>query len=265
MLRVENIEVRLGPTRALNGVSMSARPGEVVAVLGPNGSGKSTLMRVMSGELAPQQGRVLQDDRPLNAWPRRALAARRAVLPQSTAISFPFRALQVVLLGRSPHAGASSQVDDLEIATLAMRETEVTHLADRVYPSLSGGEQQRVQMARVLAQIWPAEAGEGNRYLLLDEPTSSLDIAHQHTALATARRFAGRGMGVVVVLHDLNLAAIYADRLCVLKAGRLLHDGAPWQVLTPDIVKSVFDLSVTPTRHPTRGWLQLLPDGRQTA
>ncbi len=265
MLRAENIEVRLGRTRALNGVSLTVAPGEVVAVLGPNGSGKSTLMRVMSGELTPRQGQVLQDDRPLGAWPRRALAAHRAVLPQSTAISFPFRALQVVLLGRSPHAGTSSHADDLEIATQAMRETEVTHLADRVYPSLSGGEQQRVQMARVLAQIWPAGASESNRFLLLDEPTSSLDIAHQHSALATARRFAARGMGVVVILHDLNLAAIYADRLCVLEAGCLVHDGPPEQVLTPDVVKSVFDLSVTQTRHPTRGWLQLLPDGRPTA
>lgn len=258
MLRAEDIEVRLGRTRALNGVSVSARAGEVVAVLGPNGSGKSTLMRVMSGELAPRRGQVLQDDRPLGAWPRRELAAHRAVLPQSTAISFPFRALQVVLLGRSPHAGASSRADDLEVATLAMRETEVTHLADRVYPTLSGGEQQRVQMARVLAQIWPSGPADGARYLLLDEPTSSLDIAHQHSVLETARRFAGRGMGVLVVLHDLNLAAIYADRLCVLKAGRLVLDGPPAQVLTPETVHDVFDLSVTVIHHPTRGWPQLL-------
>ena len=265
MLQTESVDVHLGRTHALNDVSLSVGPGEVVAVLGPNGSGKSTLMRVMSGELAPRQGSVLQDDRPLGDWPRRALAMRRAVLPQNTAISFPFRALHVVLLGRSPHAGSSSHADDLDIAAQAMRETEVTHLADRVYPSLSGGEQQRVQMARVLAQIWPAANSGDNRYLLLDEPTSSLAIAHQHTALATARRFAARGMGVVVILHDLNLAAIYADRLCVFKAGRLLHEGPPEQVLTPDVVKSVFDLSVTPTRPPTRGWLQLLPDGRPTA
>ena len=257
-LRAENIEVRLGRTRALNGVSMSARPGEVVAVLGPNGSGKSTLMRVMSGELAPRRGQVLQDDRLLGAWPRRELAAHRAVLPQSTAMSFPFRALQVVLLGRSPHVGVSSRVDDLEIATLAMRETDVTHLADRVYPTLSGGEQQRVQMARVLSQVWPAGPAGGARYLLLDEPTSSLDIAHQHAILDTARRFAARGMGVLVVLHDLNLAAIYADRLCVLKGGRLVLDGPPEQVLTSDTVRDVFDLSVTVIRHPTRGWPQLL-------
>ncbi len=265
MLRADGIDVRLGRTHALNDVSLAVAPGEVVAVLGPNGSGKSTLMRVMSGELTPRRGNVRQDGRPLDAWPRPALARRRAVLPQNTAISFPFRALQVVLLGRSPHAGSGGQADDLDIAARAMRETEVTHLADRVYPSLSGGEQQRVQMARVLAQIWPAERGDGSRYLLLDEPTSSLDIAHQHAALATARRFAARGMGVVVILHDLNLAAIYADRLCVLKDGRRLHDGPPERVLTPDIVKSVFDLSVTPTRHPTRGWLQLLPDGLATA
>ena len=258
MLRAENIEVRLGRTRALNGVSIFARPGEVVAVLGPNGSGKSTLMRVMSGELAPRRGHVLQDDRPLGAWPRRELAAHRAVLPQSTAMSFPFRALQVVLLGRSPHAGMSSHDDDLDIAETAMRETDVTHLADRVYPTLSGGEQQRVQMARVLAQVWPAGPNGGARYLLLDEPTSSLDIAHQHSILETARRFAARGMGVLVVLHDLNLAAIYADRLCVLKDGRLVLDGPPEQVLTPDTVRDVFDLSVTVIRHPTRGWPQLL-------
>lgn len=194
------------------------------------------------------------EERDLAAWSPRALARRRAVLPQASELAFGFSVLEVVLLGRSPHAGTSTREVDLAIAEACLAEAEVGHLAGRVYTTLSGGERQRVQFARVLAQIGfssPAE-GQAGRYLLLDEPTASLDPAHQHATLRTARRAAERGIGVLAILHDLNLAAMYADRLAVLSRGALAAEGAPSAVLTETLVRDVFDLAVHVALHPTR-------------
>ena len=279
MLQALDIAVRLGGKTILDGVSLALQAGEVLAVLGPNGAGKSTLLRVLTGALAPTRGVARLDGRALRTWDSRALARRRAVLPQSSPLSFGFRAYEIVQLGREPYAGLSARVEDVEIVEAAMAEADVTHLAERVYPTLSGGEQQRVQLARVLAQVWPSAGngigqggghgvghggGEGDdgpavRYLLLDEPTSSLDLAHQHAMLKLAKRWARQGMGVLVVLHDLNLAALYADRICLLKGGRLAADGTPEAVLTAETVEACFDLPVTVTRHPARGCPYVIP------
>lgn len=255
MLQACDIRVDLGQTTVLHDVSLSAAPGEVVAVLGPNGAGKSTLLAVLSGALAPRSGHASLEDRPLAKWAPQALALKRAVLPQHSDLAFSFRVLEVVLLGRSPHAGATSREKDFAVATAALMETEADHLADRIYTTLSGGERQRVQMARVLAQIdfTVTNDNSADRYLLLDEPTSSLDLAHQHATLETARRAADRGIGVVVILHDLNLAAMYADRIVVLHGGRVAAEGVPEDVLTEALVHHAFDLSVSIVRHPTRG------------
>ncbi|WP_340119547.1 heme ABC transporter ATP-binding protein [Pelagibius sp. 7325] len=261
MLRADDIHVRFGAAEVLRGPSLAVAPGEVVAVLGPNGAGKSTLLAVLAGTLRPQQGEAALEGRALADWPPRALALRRAVLPQHSELAFGFPVLEVVLLGRSPHAGASSRADDLAIAVACLAEAEVSHLAHRLYTTLSGGERQRVQLARVLAQIDFAQTDGGDRprYLLLDEPTSSLDLAHQHATLKTARRAAQRGIGVLAILHDLNLAAMYADRLVVLSRGSLAAEGTPVDVLTEDLVRGTFDLPVHITRHPTRGCPQVVP------
>jgi len=255
MLQARDIRVDLGQATVLHGVSLSVRPGEVVAVLGPNGAGKSTLLAVLSGALTPCMGRACLEDRPLAEWAPQALARKRAVLPQHSELAFSFRVLEVVLLGRSPHAGISSREKDLLVAKAALVETESGHLAGRIYTTLSGGERQRVQLARILTQIdFPEMNGSSaDRYLLLDEPTSSLDLAHQHATLETARRAADRGIGVVAILHDLNLAAMYADRIVVLHGGRVAAEGVPEDVLTEAMVHHAFDLSVNVTRHPTRG------------
>ena len=255
-----DIGVRLGGKAILEAVSLSLQAGELLAVLGPNGAGKSTLLRVLTGALAPQAGSASLDDRPLKDWNGRELARRRAVLPQSSPLAFGFRAFEVVLLGREPHSGASSREADLEIAEAAMREADVIHLAERSYSTLSGGEQQRVQLARVLSQVWPGEGAEGATFLLLDEPTSSLDLAHQHTILRLAQRWAREGAGVLAVLHDLNLAARYADRLSLLKAGRLEAEGSPEEVLTAETVERCFDLPVTVSRHPSHDSPYVIPD-----
>lgn len=252
MLQALDVGVWLGGKTILDAVSLSLRPGEVLAVLGPNGAGKSTLLRVLAGSLTPQVGQALLDERPLEDWQRPELARRRGVLPQASQIAFGFRAFEIVLLGREPYAGQSARENDLAVAEAAMREADVLHLAERRYATLSGGEQQRVQLARVLSQVWVEEASATERYLLLDEPTSSLDLAHQHATLTLARRWAGRGVGVLAVLHDINLAAMYSDRVCILKAGCLEAEGSPDAVIAEDTVARCFDLQVIVARHPGR-------------
>ena len=261
MLAANAIRVRYGTAEVLQGPSLSVAPGEVVAVLGPNGAGKSPLLSVLAGTLRPHQGEAALEGRGLADWPPRALALRRAVLPQHSELTFGFPVLEVVLLGRSPYVGASSRAEDLAVAEACLAEAEVSHLAGRTYTTLSGGERQRVQLARVLAQLdFPnARKEDPARYLLLDEPTSSLDLAHQHTTLRTARRAAERGIGVLAILHDLNLAAMYADRLVVLSRGSLAAEGPPEAVLTEDLVRDAFDLPVHVTRHPSRGCPQITP------
>ncbi len=261
MLQVEKVEVTLGGAEILKSVSLAISAGELVAVVGPNGAGKSTLFSVMSGALQPENGMATLDGRTLADWSLETLALRRAVLPQQAELTFPFRVLEVVLLGRSPHLGDAKQERDLTIARLAMLETETLHLADRVYTTLSGGERQRVHLARVLTQIEFCEDEEtsgrsdsrsGPRFLLLDEPTSSLDPAHQHATLQTAVRACGRGIGVLAVLHDLNLAAMYADRIVMLKEGEILAQGSPEKVLTETLIERVFELPVSVLTHPNR-------------
>lgn len=255
MLQACDIRVEFSQTTILHDVSLAVEPGEVVVVLGPNGAGKSTLLAVLSGALMPRSGQATLEKRHLSRWSPQALARRRAVLPQRSELAFSFRVLEVVLLGRSPHAGVSSREKDLAVARAALAETESDHLADRVYTTLSGGEQQRVQLARILAQIdfLDTDGQSADRFLLLDEPTSSLDLAHQHMTLKTARRVSERGIGVVAILHDINLAAMYADRIMVLHRGHVIAEGAPHDVLTEAMVRHAFDLSVTISRHPTRG------------
>lgn len=187
------------------------------------------------------------ENRFLHEWNYHNLARKRAVLSQKTTLNFPFTALEVTLLGRNPHIIGTESEKDLKIAYQALELVEAAHLAEQPFPTLSGGEQQRVQLARVLAQIWD-DAGDG-RYLLLDEPTSSLDLAHQHLTLKIARQLARENTGVLVVLHDLNLAAHYADKIYLMKNGEIFRTGTPSDVLTADNIKSVFDFDVSILEH----------------
>lgn len=250
MLALDHATVRVGHATLLDGVSLAVRPGEVLAVVGPNGAGKTTALRTLAAEAPPSDGTATLDGQALAALAPDALARRRAVMPQATTLQFDFSVLEVVLLGRTPHR--SSRADDLDAAFRAMRAAGVEALAARRYPTLSGGEQQRVHLARALAQLDAgAEASpEAPRYLLLDEPTSALDIAHQHAVLRTARERAAAGVGVLAVLHDLNHAAQYADRVAVLAAGRLVACGPPRDVLTVDVVGRAFGMAVVVTDHP---------------
>ncbi|TLX57695.1 heme ABC transporter ATP-binding protein [Stutzerimonas nosocomialis] len=248
MLRVENLEVRRGSRSVLQRIDLQLRAGEVFGVLGPNGAGKSTLLGALSGELAVSEGRVLLADRPLAQWPSRERAQRLAVLPQQSSLSFGFRVQEVVAMGRLPHA--EGRAANLRIVDQALAAADAAHLRDRSYLALSGGERQRVHLARVLAQLWPGAEG---RVLLLDEPTSALDPLHQHSTLQAVRGFAERGAAVLVILHDLNLAARYCDRLLLLHEGHAYSQGSVEQVLQPQPLRDVFGLDVLVQRHPERG------------
>lgn len=247
--------VRLGGSNLLQGVHFNLAPGEVGAILGPNGAGKSTLLSVLAGLRAPTEGAVWLNGCVVRPAQLAAFAAVRAVLPQDTQVAFDFRVSDVVALGRYPHRQKPSK-DEAAIVAAAMALTDVAALADRAVSGLSGGERARVQLARVLAQIW--EAADTPRWLMVDEPTAALDLHHQHQTLRTLKRWAkGSGVGVVAVLHDLNLALRYVDQVWVLDRGQLLAQGPPDQVLTPALVQRIWRVPVTAVRD-TDGVEQLL-------
>jgi iron complex transport system ATP-binding protein len=251
-LAAEFVTVRIGGRALLDDVSLAVAPGEIVAVAGENGAGKSTLLRVLAGDIKPRQGRAVMNGRPLDAWPLSERARLRAVLPQDTAVAFGFSALDVVLLGRYPHCDGAPGSRDEAISRDALARLDVAHLADRDVTTLSGGERARVHLARVLTQL--DDDTPKQRYLLLDEPTASLDLAHQHLALGLARELAAkRGVGVLAVLHDLNLAAQYADRIFLLKQGRVVASGVPEAVLSEALVSFAFSVRALVIPHPANG------------
>lgn len=248
MLRAHNLQIQRGRKTVLDEVTLQLEAGEVLGVLGPNGAGKSTLLSALCGELAASAGEVSLDGKPLHDWARSQRAQRLAVLPQVSTLEFAFRVEEVVGMGRLPYQ--SGRVRDEEIIAAALAAADAGHLSGRSYLALSGGERQRVHLARVLAQLWPGQAGQT---LLLDEPTSMLDPLHQHTTLQAVREFADRGAAVLVILHDLNLAARYCDRILLLENGRPVALDTPEQVLRPDTLQAVFGLEVLVQPHPERG------------
>lgn len=249
-LAVDNISLQLGARRVLSDISLTLKAGHIVALAGPNGAGKSSLLRVMAGEWMPLSGQVTLAGRTLDHWDQRERARALAVLPQHSSLNFAFSVFEVVMLGRTPHAGGRREDDS--IVTAALAAVDAAALRDRNYPELSGGEKQRVQLARVLAQVWtPAHPLE--RYALLDEPASGLDLSHQALLLSTLRQAAADGLGVLVVLHDLNLAARLADTIVLLDRGTMAGYGTPADVLKPALIKSVFDIDATVMPHPRDG------------
>ena len=229
LLEADTVSFGYGARQVLRTVSLTLLPGEILGVIGPNGSGKTTLFRLLSGILAPSAGTVRLAGRPLTAYRRREVARRLAVVPQDPTIDFPFTALEVVLMGRAPHLSALAfpRARDLAIAREAMARLEVAEVESRPLDRLSGGERQRVLLARALAQ--EAEV------LLLDEPTTHLDLRHQAGIHDVARALAReRGHAVVSVLHDLNLAALFCDRLMLLAGGVVVGQGSPEAVLSVD-------------------------------
>ncbi|MFM4703305.1 heme ABC transporter ATP-binding protein [Aeromonas bivalvium] len=251
LLHCRQLSLTRGGCLILDGLDLSLHGGSLTALLGPNGAGKSSLLKCLTGEL-DHEGETRLFGRKRQQWTGTELAHRVGVLPQSSSLSFPFLCEEVVAMGRLPHSEPGRRRD--EIVRAAMAHAGVEHLASRLYPGLSGGERQRVQFARVLAQIWQAPDADGpSRLLLLDEPTSALDLKYQHQLLALARALTSRNTAVLVVLHDLNLAARYADRLLMLERGRLMADGPPAEVLTPELVTRLYDYPAQVIHHPETG------------
>ncbi len=230
---------KVGGKTLLGGVTARLTPGRVTAILGPNGAGKSTFLSLLSGQRRPTQGRVLLDEQPIEHHKPAELALRRAVMPQESSVAFDFNAQEIVTLGRLPHRLAPAANED-EIIDAAMALTDVAALAPRILNTLSGGEKARVHLARALAQLWSPRPDGAHRWLLLDEPTAALDIAHQHASMALVRDWAAQGVGVVAVLHDLNLALRYADEVIVLGQGRAMVQGPSAQVLQPELVREIW-------------------------
>jgi iron complex transport system ATP-binding protein len=249
MLRIDGLHCRAGGRPVIRGISMDFEPGLLHVIVGPNGSGKSTFLKAFSGEWPVDTGTVYYDGRPLGTAYRTALARRRAVMSQLPELHFPIRVDDIVMMGRYPHFGYRPGRHDAAICRQAMEQLGVLVLADRDYLTLSGGERQRVQFARALAQIWDPPA-TGNRYLFLDEPVSSLDIHYQHEFLGLARSLAGSGIVLVAVLHDLNLALQYADRMLFLKEGQVVASGAAPDIVTAGLVYQVFGVHVHVIANP---------------
>lgn len=246
MLALEHATLARGRRVLVEDLSLSLAPGEVLGLLGPNGAGKSTVLAGLCGDLVPRTGVATLDGRPLSAWSRAQLARRRAVLPQTSPMAFSFPVRDIVGMGVLPGSGTAPAA----LVTEALSRADVVHLAERNYAALSGGEQQRVQLARVLAQLW---SGTGPRYLLLDEPTASLDLAHQLAVLELARDLAREeGFGVLAILHDIGLAARAADRLALLKGGRLIAAGRSSDILDSETIAAVFGVRARVLPHPDR-------------
>jgi iron complex transport system ATP-binding protein len=242
MLEAEGLRLSHGATRALDGISLAVRPGEVLGLIGPNGAGKSTLLACLSGALRPDRGAVRLDGADPGALSPGELARRRAVLEQTPASAAPFPLADLVGLAipREIPPGRAR-----EIVAAALAAVGLSHLAARPLDRLSGGERHRGHMARALAQHRAGRDAGLGRWLLLDEPTASLDLAHQSSVLRAARAAAAGGAGVLAVLHDLTLAAAMADRLALMERGRVVALGTPGDVLMPRRLAAVYGLPVT--------------------
>jgi iron complex transport system ATP-binding protein len=256
MLEARGISVKYGERDAVADVSLRAVPGEVTAIIGPNGAGKSTLMRALNGALQPARGEILLDGKPLRSFARRAVGRRIAVVAQEAELRFPVTVMEFVLGGRYAWSGMGAwgweTERDVTVAQEVLRETELEDFSTRLMSELSGGERQRALLARALA----TEAS----ILLLDEPTANLDLAHQATLLRLVRaRCDQRKAAAVIVTHDINLAAEFSDRVLLLLNGRMLAAGTPQEVLTPLLLREVFEIQVLVDAHPVTGAPRITP------
>ena len=242
MLSATDISFAINGVQLLDEVSVSFEAGQLSMVIGPNGAGKSTLVKALCRQIVPQAGHVAYAGRSLTTWSEAELSRVRAVLSQNVELAFPLRVWEVVLMGRYPHFTGAATALDKAACEEAMRYFDVLDWSDRDYLTLSGGERQRVQFARVMAQIW-YPSPNGNRWLLLDEPLTFLDIRYQFDFLKRVRELLSGGDLVAVgVVHDLNLAARFADHLVLIAHGKIVAAGTPTDVLQPDLVEQAFGI-----------------------
>jgi iron complex transport system ATP-binding protein len=255
MYEAVDISLTIKRKPILEQVNLCLRPGRLTAIVGPNGAGKSSLLKVMAQEYNLYQGRVLINKKVANSFTSRGLSLVRAVLSQNSSVQFGFSVEQIVMLGR--HAHRATKFENLKIVDEVFTLTDSMHLRERIYVTLSGGEQQRVQLARVLAQVWEDEGYP--RYVLLDEPTSSLDIAQQQNIFSLARQICTRNIGVLAIIHDLNHAVQYADDLYFLKDGKVVAAGDSLSVFTKSNIEKTFCCRVNVYHDPCNNCPYIIP------
>lgn len=252
MIAIDCIDVSVGGRKILHQVSLEAPAGKLTAIIGPNGSGKSTLLKALCRDHA-YSGTIFLDGRDIATMSPMEIAGLRAVLPQSSNLPFPFTVREVVAMGLTAGRPGVDPRSREHLPEEALARVDLAGFGGRFYGELSGGEQQRVQLARVLCQVWEPVVDGVPRYLFLDEPVSSLDIKHQLMIMDVARGFARQGGGVIAVLHDLNLTALYADAVLALREGRVLASGRPEAVLTDAVLEAVFDVPLRVGAAPRAG------------
>lgn len=252
MLKTENIYYSVEKKLILNGISAEFKPGEFSMILGPNGSGKSSFLKIFSGEISVYGGSVLYNDHKIGKIKKEELAKYRSVMSQQPELSFPLTVDEVVMMGRYPHFTFNPGKKDEHICNEVMERMNLSSFKERNYLTLSGGEKQRVQYARVLAQIWE-KPKTGSRYLFLDEPLASLDINYQQEFLQIAREFTKEDTVLIAVIHDINLAIHYADKLFFLKEGALVASGKPKEIVNEDLIEKVFNVRSTIINNPFTG------------
>ena len=258
MFNASHLNVRYGQRTIIRDLSFSAKAGELTAIVGPNGSGKSTLLKAITGEIASLGDISLDGANIRNASPAE-LATRRAVLPQSTTIAFPFTVMEIVRIGVEAGGSASPS-----LALRALSRVGLAGYEGRTYNELSGGEQQRCQLARVLCQVWHPKTGDRPNWLLLDEPVSALDIGHQLEVMRIARKYADNGGGVIAVMHDLNLTAMFADSVALMRGGEILRQGTPQNVLTNADLSEAYGCPLQISTPPVDGNIPyILPQAAQ--
>jgi iron complex transport system ATP-binding protein len=249
-LALENVSARPWGDELLQDISLQLPAGDIVGIIGPNGAGKSSLLQAITGEFQISGGHIDILGKAAADWEPGIRAQSMAVLPQLSLLNFPYTVEEVVMLGRTPHS--SGYVADRAIVQQVMAATDTSRISDRIYTQLSGGEKQRVQLARVFAQVW-AEETPAPRLLLLDEPTTALDLAHQQLIMHTLRELAETGCGIVIVAHDFNLVAAIADQVCALHQGKQHSYGSPDAVLCPTVFREVFQVEISVGTHPDTG------------
>lgn len=256
MISLRKVGVFIAQKKLIRDVSLEIVPGEVHVLLGHNGAGKSTLMKTLTGERAASEGEIWFSHRPLHRWAAADLAQRRAVVQQFVELPFSMSVMDLVLLGRLAHGGQGESSEDVQIAVDSLVYSGAEHLGGRMYQTLSGGERQKVMLAKALAQIWDAPHP---RALLLDEPFSNMDLSIQQEMMAILSRLSKEGTAVFLIVHDLNLASRFADRITIMRDGRILSTGTPKEVMTCALVQQAFGLPVEIWNHPKKDYPVVIP------
>jgi iron complex transport system ATP-binding protein len=240
MIELTSIHHSIGAKQLLDNINLTIEDGECIVIMGANGAGKSTLLKIIAGSLHPTKGKVFLDEQAIQEYNPIQLAKKRAVLSQHYHLVFPLTVAEVVMMGRYAYYNDNPGINDVEIVNASLALMDIQHLSNRIYQTLSGGEAQKVQMARVMSQVH-AEKNKEKKYLLLDEPVSHLDVHFQYELMRIANKFSKQSGTVIAVLHDINLALKYADRIIFLKDGQLKYDLNKSDKIDENLIKDIFN------------------------